>query len=86
MIRQLSALLGLLFFAGTFLAGVLLDHPSSTRLTRSLTGLVLGAVLGALLGLALQKLVLSRLARDWPAEPRVPDPDGAVPAEAERDE
>ena len=65
MIRRSAALFAMLAFALSWMVGVWCGHSPSVRLQAALVGLLAGAVAGAGIGVALQKIVLARLAEQW---------------------
>jgi hypothetical protein len=64
-IRRTAALFGMLAFALSWMVGVWCGHSPQVRLQAALIGLLAGAIAGACIGVALQKIVLARLAEQW---------------------
>lgn len=65
MIRRGAALLGLVSFALAWIVGALCGRSPLPRMESALLALVLGAAAGAGIAIALQKIVLARLAEQW---------------------
>ena len=65
MIRRAAVLLGMLSFGLAWIVGVWCDHSPLVRLQSALLALVAGAIGGAAIAVALQKIVLARLAEQW---------------------
>ena len=65
MIRRTAALFGMLAFALSWMVGVWCGHSPHVRIPAALIGLLAGVIAGACIGVALQKIVLARLAEQW---------------------
>ena len=68
MIRRTAALGALLAFALAWIVGVWCGHLPATRIRGALIAMAFGAVAGALIGVALERIVLGRLAEKWDGE------------------
>src|SRR5262245_57515091 len=62
MVRRASLLLGILSFALAWIVGVWSGHSAPARLQSAAIALACGLAAGAAIGVALQKIVLARLA------------------------
>jgi len=65
MIRRAALLLAMVSFGLAWIVGVWCGHSPLVRLQSALLALVAGAAGGAGIGVALQKIVLARLAEQW---------------------
>jgi hypothetical protein len=85
MVRRASLLLGILSFALAWIVGVWCGHSAPARLQSAAIALACGLSAGAAIGVALQKIVLARLAETAqfppPAVEPKPEPVVAEPAE-----
>jgi steroid 5-alpha reductase family enzyme len=76
MTRRVAALFGLFAFAVAWLVGVWCGHSPLARLENAGIALVSGCVAGLGVGVALERIVLARLAEQW-QEPGVAAPPAA---------
>jgi hypothetical protein len=65
MIRRTAALFALIAFALAWCVGVWCSHPPLARVQTALVAAAFAATAGACIGVALQKIVLARLAEKW---------------------
>ncbi|MSR46782.1 MAG: hypothetical protein EXS13_06945 [Planctomycetes bacterium] len=65
MSRRAAALLALFAFAGAWITGVFCDVAPRARLGSALLAAFVGAIAGLAIGVALERLVLARLAEQW---------------------
>jgi len=64
-IRRAAALLGMLAFGLAWVVGVWFGRSPRARLESAALALCAGCVAGAAIGIALQKVVLARIAEKW---------------------
>ena len=65
MIRRAATLLGMLSFACAWMVGVWLGRSPAARVESALIALVAGAAAGVGIGVAIEKIILARLAVRW---------------------
>lgn len=82
MSRRAAALLALFAFAGAWIVGVWCHASPLARLSSALLAALAGGVAGGGIGFALERIVLARLAEQWPVTGDVAAPadDGTVDA------
>ena len=68
MIVRTAALFALFAFVVAWVVGVLAGHSPSARVETATIALGFGAAAGLGCGIALEKIVLARIARDWKPE------------------
>jgi len=67
MTRRSAAIVAFVAFALAWIVGVFCGHSPTTRLQSALIALLFGGCAGAAIGVAMQRIVLWRIAENWDA-------------------
>lgn len=80
MTKRVAALFGLFAFAVAWLVGVWCGHAPTTRLVNAAIALGSGYCAGLGVGVALERIVLARLAQNWREKDAPPSATASLPA------
>jgi hypothetical protein len=80
MTKRVAALFGLFAFAVAWLVGVWCGHAPTTRLVNAAIALASGYCAGLGVGVAIERIVLARLAQNWQGKDAPPSAAEAAPA------